>query len=181
MQLTRYQRIRGQRCKHILYALVIILKAPAHLRYQHAFLSSEIASIFAAAPITSLPHNHEENEAKQPGRRKPIEGECPICVFDMEPAEDVVWCKTSCGQNFHRECFEQWKRSKMGGRVTCVYCRAEWDENAEAPEENTSQGAAAPMDIGNDLRALKDIAPKIGSYKNVKHLMPQYQEGYNVE
>lgn len=51
--LTYFKRIRGQKCKHIKYALIIILKAPADLCYQDAFLSSELESIFANAPVTS--------------------------------------------------------------------------------------------------------------------------------
>jgi hypothetical protein len=29
------------------------------------------------------------------GKRKPVEGECPICVFDMEPGEDLVVSNSS--------------------------------------------------------------------------------------
>lgn len=82
----------------------------------------------------------------------------------MEPGEDLVWCKAACGQNFHRECFEQWKRSKNGRRVTCVYCRTEWQEDVPR------------MGAPGGLAALKNIAPKIGHYKNVAHLMPQYSQ-----
>jgi hypothetical protein len=34
-------RFRGQKCKHINYALIVILKAPVYLQYQLAFLSDE--------------------------------------------------------------------------------------------------------------------------------------------
>ncbi|CAG8953943.1 hypothetical protein HYFRA_00010904 [Hymenoscyphus fraxineus] len=161
------QRTRGQKCKHIKYALIIILKAPAHLCYQNAFLTSEIQSIFANAPVTQAPvhdHNHEEDESMYNGKRKPIDGECPICVFSMEADEDLVWCKAACGQNFHKECLEQWKRSKHGGQVTCVYCRQPWQEDVSR--------TGAP----SGLAALKEIAPKVGHYKNVAHLMPQYSQ-----
>jgi hypothetical protein len=81
----------------------------------------------------------------------------------MDESEGVVWCKAACGQNFHAECIEQWKRSKNGGRVTCPFCRSQWQET-DVP--------AAPA---GSLAALKAVAPKIGSYRNVAHLMPQYQ------
>ncbi|TVY26491.1 hypothetical protein LHYA1_G005607 [Lachnellula hyalina] len=167
-------RIRGQKCKHIKYALIIILKAPAHLCYQVAFLSSELESIFANAPVTRAPeldhkHNHADDETMYAGNRKPIDGECPICVFDMEPGEDIVWCKAACGQNFHKDCFEQWRRSKHGGKVTCVYCRTEWQEDVPNGPNRPPPGS---------LANLKDMAPKVGSYKNVSHLMPQYSQDY---
>ncbi|TVY40942.1 hypothetical protein LSUB1_G003112 [Lachnellula subtilissima] len=167
-------RIRGNKCKHIKYALIIILKAPAHLCYQVAFLSSELESIFANAPVTRAPeldhkHDHADDETMYAGNRKPIDGECPICVFGMEPGEDIVWCKAACGQNFHKDCFEQWRRSKHGGKVTCVYCRTEW-------QEDVPNGPNRPLP--GSLANLKDMAPKVGSYKNVSHLMPQYSQDY---
>ncbi|TVY73615.1 E3 ubiquitin-protein ligase Zswim2 [Lachnellula suecica] len=173
-------RIRGQRCKHIKYALVIILKAPENLCYQDAFLSTELDSIFANAPVTRAPdldhsHEHAENESMYAGNRKPIDGECPICVYEMEAGEDIVWCKAACGQNFHKECFEQWRRSKHGGRVTCVYCRTEWQEDGATPV----RGFNAPAPPPGSLAHLKNAAPKIGSYKNVAKLMPQYSQAYH--
>ncbi|ESZ93331.1 hypothetical protein SBOR_6284 [Sclerotinia borealis F-4128] len=159
-------RIRGQK-----YALIIIYKAPMHLCYQQAFLSHELESIWANAPITRAPdgHNHDhkaenEDETIYNGKRKPIDGECPICVFEMEPGEEIVWCKAACGQNFHKECFNQWKASKHGGLVTCVYCRTPWQEDD-----------ATPRPVSGSLAALKDVAPKIGSYKNIGN-MPMYSQ-----
>lgn len=79
----------------------------------------------------------------------------------MEPGEDIVWCKAACGQNFHKECFEQWRQSKMGGRVACVYCRTEWEDEETQPK--------------TAVEKLKQSAPQIGSYKNIGHL-PMYQK-----
>jgi hypothetical protein len=136
------------------------------MQYQLAFLSDELQEIFAKAPVTRAPDlGLEEDEPDHSTRqvtRKPIDGQCPICVFDMEPGEDIVWCRASCGQNFHQGCFEKWRQSKMGGRITCVYCRAEWQDG----------GATASK--SNFLDRLKLSAPKIGSYNNIGHL-PIYQ------
>lgn len=172
--------MRGQKCKHInckcarphlepnltyIDALIIILKAPVYLQYQLAFMSEELEQIFANAPVTRAPDLSEYEAATATAEvvRKPVDGECPICVFDMEPGEEIVWCKAACGQNFHKECFEQWRRSKMGGRVTCVYCRSEWED------ETTKQRTA--------MDKLTDSAPKIGSYKNIGHLSMYQKTG----
>lgn len=73
-------------------------------------------------------------------RRRPIEGDCAICrdvlVEDRSTAaskEDLVWCKSSCGQSVHRQCFNSWMRQCVAnGRVaTCVSCRASWSEECE--------------------------------------------------
>jgi hypothetical protein len=136
------------------------------LQYQLAFLSDELQEIFANAPVTRAPDfGHDENGSdKSTGQviRKPIEGDCPICVFEMKPDEDMVWCMAACGQNFHRRCFEQWRQSKMGGLVTCVYCRSEWQDEHTMKSKPTG------------LEKLKGNAPKIGSYQNIGHL-PMYQ------
>ncbi|EPE31843.1 RING/U-box [Glarea lozoyensis ATCC 20868] len=161
-------RIRGQKCKHINYALIKILKAPPQLCYQQAFLSTELELIFANAPVTQAPvfepHKHIEDDSLHNRKRKPLDVDCPICVCSMEEDEGIVWCKAACGQNFHADCIDQWKRSKNGGRVTCPYCRADW--------QDTDNLAAPP----GTLAGLKAIAPKLGSYQNVAHLMSQYQE-----
>jgi hypothetical protein len=151
--------------------LIIILKAPVYLQYQLAFLSAELDSIFANAPVTRAPIHHKHDavdEAMYHGSRKPIDGECPICVFDMDAAEEIVWCKAACGQNFHKACFDQWRASKRGGSVTCVYCRTPWQEDGPPPEARPVPGS---------LASLKQSAPKIGSYRNIGHL-PMYQDGY---
>jgi hypothetical protein len=85
----------------------------------------------------------------------------------MNSDEELVWCKASCGQNFHKDCFEQWKMSKHGGRVTCVYCRAQWQEDGVPISKKPAPGS---------LASLKESAPKIGSYRNIGyHAM--YQQG----
>lgn len=51
----------------------------------------------------------------------------------QEGAEALVWCKASCGNNAHKQCFDRWAAAKRnnGQQVTCVYCRAPWpDEGA---------------------------------------------------
>lgn len=45
--------------------------------------------------------------------------------MEFEEGEDIVWCKAACGNNVHRQCFEQWAKSKPG-QVKCVYCRTAW-------------------------------------------------------
>lgn len=142
-----------------------------HLCYQQAFLSHELEYIWSHAPVTRAPdgHSHDasssaqaaEDESMYNGKRKPIDGECPICVFEMEPTEEIVWCKAACGQNFHRECFEQWKASKQGGVVNCVYCRTPWQEDDAPPSLEPVPGS---------LASLKDTAQKMGSYRNIGHM-----------
>lgn len=84
-------------CKHVVYVLHQVLKAPDHLKYQKAFLSSELKELFAAAP--PLPAQVGQAEIKD-GKRKNLEGDCPVC-FTAFGDESVTWCRSSCGNNIH--------------------------------------------------------------------------------
>ncbi|KEF51925.1 uncharacterized protein A1O9_11914 [Exophiala aquamarina CBS 119918] len=120
--------IKGNECKHKVYALNTVLKAPAVLVYQLAFLSPELKQIFAKAPpIPTDNAGSSEEDDNQSGNRKPTEGECPICYMDLDPGHNkLVWCKSQCGHNLHKSCFDQWAASQRGQEVRCVYCRSPW-------------------------------------------------------
>ena len=131
---------KGNQCKHIIYVLARVLRVPAHLEYQLAFVSSELREIFARAP--PLPSEQADN-TKKDGNRKPVEGECPICCVDFEPengSEEVVYCKAACGNNVHKECFGQWAATKKGKEVTCPFCRTPWQGDEETLEKIVRTG-----------------------------------------
>ena len=70
----------------------------------------------------------------------------PICFEELAESslEETVYCQAMCGNNIHKECFNQWARSKRreGVQVTCgsplliilegsyslVYCRCAWED-----------------------------------------------------
>jgi len=115
---------KGNQCKHIVYVLCRVLRAPAQLQFQLAFIRSELREILANAP----PILNSDNTSRD-GNRKPLEDDCPICCCEFEPEkEEIVYCKAACGNNIHKTCFEQWAASKKGasGGVTCPFCRTPW-------------------------------------------------------
>jgi len=116
---------KGNECKHKVYALSTVLRAPYELQYQRAFLTGEVQEILSGAP--PIPDATGDAEEDNDGKRKPIEGECPICYMDYDPGNnELVWCKAACGNNMHKQCFEQWAASQRGQEVRCVYCRTPW-------------------------------------------------------
>ncbi|MCJ1388772.1 hypothetical protein MMC18_001622 [Xylographa bjoerkii] len=118
---------KGNQCKHIVYVLHNVLKAPEDLQYQLAFLSSELRVIFSQAPLPPSQDSGKENDPDHPSNRKSIDGDCPICFTELDADDkDILFCRAACGNNLHRECFEQWARSQAGKTVTCVYCRTPW-------------------------------------------------------
>ncbi|KJZ76170.1 hypothetical protein HIM_04626 [Hirsutella minnesotensis 3608] len=84
------------------------------------------------------------------GKRKPIEGDCPICFCELEAASpgSAVWCRAACGQNLHRECFDMWARTKKG-QVTCPFCRSAWAEDPAMPSRVRMDRAAVSEGYAN--------------------------------
>jgi len=133
-------KMRGNKCKHINYVLVLVLKAPTHLGYQLAFLSEELEMIFAAAPRTSISdikQEQGENDTKHSSRQV-IDDQCPICFLDFKDEENITSCK-HCGDKVHNDCFSQLKISKYGGQSTCVYCGVQCDEDEKCSQEIVKQ------------------------------------------
>jgi hypothetical protein len=120
-----------------------VLKARADLAYQLAFLTTELDEIFAAAPSTPQAGDAPASTTDTGGKRKPIDGDCPVCVMEFEEAEntrgEIVWCKAACGQNVHRRCFEQWAKAKPG-EVRCVFCRTPWKGDEDMVKRTNKEG-----------------------------------------
>lgn len=124
--------------------LVNVLKAPEDLAYQRALLVTELNTIFSRAPPTPQANSESTSSTTTDtgGHRKPIEGDCPICVMEFDisdSSEEIVWCRAACGQNIHEICFEQWAKSKPG-TVKCVYCRSVWKGDEEMVKKISKDG-----------------------------------------
>ncbi|KAH0368468.1 hypothetical protein KCU65_g4004, partial [Aureobasidium melanogenum] len=116
-------------CKHIIYVLLKVLKVSEPLNYQAAFLTSELQEIFDhAGPLPAETVHTEDKD----GKRKPTEGDCPICCEELsQEKETIVWCQAACGNNLHKTCFDQWAATKGHGQVTCPYCRTQWQNEID--------------------------------------------------
>lgn len=89
------KRNEVKQCKHVLYVLHHVLKAPDHLKYQPAFLTAELKELFANAP--PLPSQIVEEQADDGKRKSLDDAECPICYMELEEDDEIVWCKAACG------------------------------------------------------------------------------------
>jgi Ring finger domain len=78
----------------------------------------ELREIFQKAPVAQ---KEAASDDDHPGKRKPIDGDCPICFTEFEENEEIVWCKAACGNNIHAACFERWASIQQAKGVTCVY------------------------------------------------------------
>ncbi|KAI8934263.1 hypothetical protein NX059_009006 [Plenodomus lindquistii] len=121
---------KGNQCKHIVYVMLRVLKAREEIAYQLALLSSELRELIKnAPPIPGVETDGKDGTEKEgeDTNRKPIEGECPICYDELEDKEHTVYCKSSCGNNVHKDCMQKWIAISKGS-ATCPYCRAKWAE-----------------------------------------------------
>lgn len=151
-----WKRNQEQCCKHVLYVLHHVLKAPDELKYQNAFLTSELRQLFTNAP--ALPSEVADDEPKD-GNRKAVEDDCPICCMEFEDGEAVVWCRAACGNNVHKDCFDQWARTKARN-ITCPFCRTPWQSDETVKKQKVGvAGIDVPSDRGVD------------GYRNVRHLL----------
>ncbi|KAK3336336.1 SWIM zinc finger protein [Cercophora scortea] len=141
--------LKGNQCKHVVYVLARVLRAKFGYTYQLALLSTELQDIFARAPAAPAAPAAADDADSKSNNRKPVDGDCPICLSEMEPegggGEAVVWCRAACGQNIHKHCFEMWATTKRQqgaeAKVTCPSCRSLWEGDQDMVKEiNKAQG-----------------------------------------
>ncbi|XXH02142.1 hypothetical protein Hte_008510 [Hypoxylon texense] len=130
----------GNQCKHVIYVMSRVLRARFDLVYQLALLTTELQEIFENAP--PIDGGDQSGTETRDRNRKSLDGDCPICFMPFEGAEDTVYCRATCGQNIHTECFEMWattKRKSSMDQVTCPMCRTPWqdDDNGAKKIKNT--------------------------------------------
>jgi hypothetical protein len=86
----------------------------------------------SSTPVVSSRPSMPSNEILRPpgpssvqaiAQRQPIapDTECGICLEPILRAEDAVWCRGTCGQNLHTECFDEWRPYRNGNPVLCTY------------------------------------------------------------
>ncbi|KAJ7529207.1 hypothetical protein O6H91_15G037700 [Diphasiastrum complanatum] len=140
---------RGHVCKHLLFVYLRVLKLPQSdpRVWQKALLSPELQDLLeksvvseAALASQSVRRRFQEITGKagkeventEKVEQRELDGDCPICYEPMaaedgKEVEPVVFCRV-CGNNVHRDCFQKWSRGKRGRKVTCIYCRAVWED-----------------------------------------------------
>lgn len=142
---------KGNHCKHILFIFLKVLNVSVDSKgwYQKALISAELQEIFDNAPpnpanvvsqrlkeaygdIAGTSSSQGPSKSAQPpeGRRKFEEDdECAVCYETLKdvPDSDLVWCGT-CKNALHKECYANYRRSKIGQPVTCPHCRSEMED-----------------------------------------------------
>lgn len=115
--------IRGQRCKHILFVLLKVLRlATNHVLYRNlGYIRDDLDRA-----LRDVVGNRERPSNAAPAvDRRPFAGvDCGICFdeMDADDKENLVYCERGCGQHVHGACMQKWLLREQ----TCVYCRCQW-------------------------------------------------------
>jgi len=119
---------RGNICKHIIFVWVRVLRLSTDaldLEMDQELIDEIKEKMKNIPQLCYYPPGSKVAEAADrpaTARRQPTkDNECPVCFQEFEDADDLLWCKWSCGHNVHRECFMQWSRFQKTD--TCVMCR----------------------------------------------------------
>eukprot|EP00850_Spirogloea_muscicola_P022059 SM000275S10315 [mRNA] locus=s275:6234:8436:+ [translate_table: standard] len=182
---------RGNVCKHLLFVMLRVLKVPQDnpCIWQKALLADEVASLLlnneSSAELAGLRASTGVLEQIQalngastsavsgaaPPSAAPreLEGDCPICYEPLandsgQPKEPVVSCKV-CGNNVHRDCFQHWKSSKTAAGVTCIFCRAPWQD------DETQPGVSGTLPVARNV-----FQARAAGYINLAEIVPVKEE-----
>jgi len=133
-----------------------------------------------------------EEDGASNSRRKPIaedgSDDCPIC-FDslvMQPPQQannrsnignafIVYCRGTCGTNFHRDCIRKWtgqqqSRRSGGGGGTCPSCRQPWvgdDDDGDRSGGGGHRSVAASLSPGTSaaMGTIREGYVNLGQYQ----------------
>ncbi|KAI1872172.1 uncharacterized protein JN550_003891 [Neoarthrinium moseri] len=152
---------QGNQCKHMLYVMSRVLRARYELVYQLALLSTELVEIIAGAPPIEVGDDAEK--PKEDKNRKAVEGDCPICFMPFEDTEATVYCRATCGQNMHKQCFEMWAATKSRDSVTCPMCRTKWQGDDDMVKKIRNTGV-----VGRD--GYVNVADQLGISRIQVHI-----------
>lgn len=107
---------------------------PDHEEYGHVCKHIYFVHMRALPTLrshSSLDHIMKPNSKEPPTKKARVsqrwtaETECPICYEPMERQEETEFCRTSCGNSFHKICLEHFLqfRRKQHMELTCPCCR----------------------------------------------------------
>ncbi|KAK1594396.1 uncharacterized protein LY79DRAFT_668672 [Colletotrichum navitas] len=110
-----YQTYRPKsNCKHIIYVLAHILRAPAELLPQRTLFTEELMKLLDRAPkVRFTAAEVSTDPSMSDGVPKSKDGKCcPVCFKDIGEAQTA--CCGKCGNHTHSSCFDIYARELSG-------------------------------------------------------------------
>lgn len=118
---------RGNRCKHIYFVLIRIMKVkdPDKKKYTDIDLQDMFSNIPEITNVLCVSQQIKEKYSHSKNNTITIKDDdiCPICLEDIQNGEEYDYCKAQCGKCVHKLCFSMW--CKINPAI-CLTCRSPW-------------------------------------------------------
>lgn len=132
-------RKRRVHCKHILFIAMKVLQYDdtsdedlaaeniwllANLRYNapcDARASTSVVSQYESLVKQKNGDTVDGDEPSQHIHKEYVGEDCAICFDEMTKDCQVIFCKDSCQNSVHKDCFAKWYKHNKNDK--CVYCR----------------------------------------------------------
>ncbi|RHZ59088.1 hypothetical protein Glove_365g166 [Diversispora epigaea] len=94
---------------------VLKINPNSYFIYQKALIMKELRFIFNKSPKIVLPNEKEIEKLKEIAsiKRRPIDGNCSVCMEPLNNNKKLIWCQSGCGNNIHQDCFAEWTNQKV--------------------------------------------------------------------
>ena len=89
-----------------------------------------------------------------------------ICFDNIVETDEVVYCRTTCGNPVHTKCMDVWiaqKRKKTRAQITCVYCRSPWEDPRNSSGSSVSGGMFNNHGYENSLQLVLKLEIRISA------------------
>ena len=105
-----------------------------------------------------------------------MEGDCPVCMDEINSNEPTTYCRAQCGNNIHVQCFDEWRKNavRSGEDVLCMFCRAEWVYGPEDGVKGKKKGKKGSKGFNEGYMNLADEQ----GISTVRDTSTYYQRGW---
>lgn len=118
---------RANRCKHIFFVLVRIMKVydPDKMRYTSNDLKNMFNNIPEITNILCVDNDIKDKYIQSKNNKITIKNDdlCPICLDDIQNGEEFEYCQAQCGKCVHKLCFTMWCKKNP---ANCLVCKTPW-------------------------------------------------------
>jgi hypothetical protein len=123
---------RRNRCKHIYFILIRILKIHIDKEEQKIYSHEELREMFINMGNTckALLVTDQQRKAyleaceKKDGKivLKDTNDNCLICFDPLDNGDPLIYCEYSCGRPIHQECIDILNKTQHLKTAKCLYC-----------------------------------------------------------
>lgn len=133
-------KTNGNRCKHIYFVLMRIMKLSDSMITQKTYSEIELQDMKMKNADKTIHANdlvkkkYKKIQDKQNNADLSVANTddlCPVCLDDIENGEEYDYCKLYCNKAIHILCFQMWCKKNI---PKCLFCQKPWNKLADGSE-----------------------------------------------